>query len=121
MNKYRLKKEAVPFFKSDLATSIIDYDIWVNQYNIDPKALEEVAPMYIKYGIPLGESGNSLSGWNELGKHFHFTIYFPNVEYSESDKFGNGRIVRELMDKIQVNINNFYEEFANKEIDLEDN
>lgn len=114
MNKYRLKKEAVPFFKENLATSILDYSTWVDSYNVDPEALEKVEPMYIKYGISTGENSSNLSGWDEDGKHFHFTIYFPDVKYSESDKFGNGKIVRELMDKIQNNINDFYEQFANK-------
>lgn len=112
--KYRLKPEAVPFFKKDLSTSIYDLSTW-KQYQVDVEALEKVEDTYIKYGIPMSKSGDSLSGWSEKdGAHFHFTIHYPSVKYCEYDKFSNGKHTRELMNKIQNTINYFYSDFVNE-------
>ena len=48
MKKYRLKKEAVPFFVDKLATAIYDWDVW-QKYNVDDKALDEVEDARIEY------------------------------------------------------------------------
>lgn len=61
MKKYRLKKEAVPFFVDKLATAIYDWDVW-QKYNVDDKALEEVEDARIEYGIKTSESGATLGG-----------------------------------------------------------
>ena len=37
MKKYRLKKEAVPFFKKELATGVKDWETWTKTYNVDEK------------------------------------------------------------------------------------
>jgi len=39
MKNYRLKKEAVQFFKKDLATTICTMDTW-NKYGVDTTALD---------------------------------------------------------------------------------
>lgn len=113
MKNYRLKKEAVPFFKENHATSIYDFEVWQG-LQVDLKALEEVQPSYLTYGhlnLKDRRSG-SLSGWSgEDGKHFYFTIHFPSVKFMESDKFGNGKIVRELMNRIQHQIDIFYQDY----------
>ncbi len=115
MKKFRLKPEAVPFFKKDLATSILTYDFW-ETIGIDINALEEVNEPYIVYGhanIKENYSSSSLAGWSEKdGSKFHFTIHFPGVKFMENDKFSNGKTVRTLMDKIQRNIDNFYSDFT---------
>ena len=112
MKLYRLKKEAVPFFKKDEAARIYPIDIW-DSLKVDIEALEVVEEMYINYGIKTSKIASDLGGWDEDGSHFHFTIVFPSVKYCEHDKFTNGKMVRNLMDKIQNQINYFYQEFVN--------
>ncbi len=115
MKKYRLKKEAVPFFNEKHACGVHSFDFW-ESLNVDEKALEEVKPVYISYGNKTGDSSSSLCGWaNGKGSRFEFTIHFPSVKYMEFDKFSKGKVVRKLMDKIQNNINGFYAEFINEE------
>lgn len=120
MKYYRLKKEATPFFKEDLATRVEMNDVW-ERLNVDKNALEEVLPAFLQYGHCTaskekdGYSSSSLSGWSkDEGKYFHFTIHFPSVKFMESDKFGKGRVVRELMDRIQYDVDNFYKQFLNE-------
>lgn len=112
MEQFRLKKEATQFFAEKLATQICSYDTW-EKYGVDMNALEKVEDTYITFGHYMSENANSLSGWDiKNGSHFHFTIKFPSVKFMEHDKFQNGRMVRELMNKIQNNINRFYSEFV---------
>lgn len=117
MRKFRLKKEAVPFFKEEHAKAIYDWSTW-EHLQVDDRALEEVEDAYLSYGMKSGESSSSLCGWNaERGAEFNFTIHFPSVTYQEHDKFSKGRTVRDLMDRIQKEVNNFYLDFANKKTD----
>lgn len=44
--KLQTKKRGKPFFKEKLATEIHSLDVW-ESYHVDPKALEEVKPMFI--------------------------------------------------------------------------
>lgn len=116
--KYRLKKEAVPFFKENLATSVYSLDVW-EKYHVDTKALEEVKPLFITFGIPFkyGKfNSHTLGGWSQEDRTmFHFTIHFPSVQYCEHSKFSKGKTIRELMDKIQGELDSFYEDFVNDE------
>ena len=118
MKNYRLKKEATPFFKEKHATSIYSYDTW-ESLGVDQKALEEVEPAYLTFGHrDLKNTGSMLCGWDgDKGSHFHFTILFPSVKMREHDKFSNGKVVRELMNRIQRNINDFYSDFLNEELE----
>ena len=85
--------------------------------DVAPAALEEVEPMFVKYGIKRSECSSTLGGWSkEEGTSFEFTIHFPSVTFYEHDKFTNGRMTRELMDRIQRQINNFYEQFVDGNI-----
>lgn len=116
MKKYRLKKEAVPFVKEDHATKIYPFDTW-DSLGIDIKALEEVEPCYISHGTKRDDTTTTLGGWNSKeGTTFEFSLHFPSVTFYEHDKFSKGRITRELMDRIQRNINNFYEQFCDGEL-----
>lgn len=116
MKKYRLKKEAVPFVLEKHATKIYDLDVW-NDIGIDIKALDEVEPMYISHGKKTSDISATLGGWSgNEGTTFEFTIHFPSVTFFEHDKFTKGRMTRELMDRIQRNINNFYEQFVDGEL-----
>lgn len=119
MKKYRLKKEAVPFFRKDLATAVRDWVTWTKTYNVDEKALEEVEDCFVSYGFET-KTGTSLCGWvnpdsnNEKtrkGAHFHFTIHFPSMKNQEYDLFSKGKLSRDLMDRIQNVLNQFYSEF----------
>lgn len=118
MKKYRLKKEAVPFFKESLANDIYDWETW-QSLQVDDKALEEVGDPFIKYGhwykLESGTPAGVTSGWDKEGSHFHFTIHFPSVKFGQHDKFSNGRVVRGLMDRIQSIIDNHYRDFNNSE------
>lgn len=120
MNNYRLKQNATPFFKENLATQIKTYDVWVDTYHVDPKALEKVEDAYIDYGQKTSISSSNLCGWsndeslsnNPKGSHFHFTLYFPSVKFREHDQFNKGRITRKLMDEFQSVANRFFLKFA---------
>jgi len=113
MKKYRLKKEAVPFFADKLATSIGDYDFW-NNYNVEDKALEEIEDVYIDYGIKKTKYAD-LCGWSEDGWNFCFTVRFPSMKYHEHDLFCKGKMVRDLMNRLQYEANRFMEDFYNGE------
>lgn len=114
MKKYRLKKEAVPFFKKDLATNILSYDTW-KDLKVDDNALEEVEDAYITFGhCDRKNRSSTLCGWGgEDGSHFHFTLIFPSTKFHEHDKFTKNRSTRELMDEIQVVVNRYYQSFNN--------
>lgn len=116
MKQYRLKKEAVPFFKVKYSTAIHPFDVW-DSIGIDMVALEEVSKAYITYGHKKKENEtNSLSGWSQdNGAYYHFTIHFPSMKYYENDRFENGKMIRRLMDKIQDRLDNFYSDFVNEE------
>ena len=117
MKKYRLKKEAVQFFEEKTATKILSLFEWELR-QVDINALEEVQPVYLTYGVPFSENVTTTSGWNkDKGSHFHFTINFPSSDYKRHDEFTNGRMVRELMDKIQNELDYFNEKFSSIEND----
>ncbi len=107
MNKFRLKKEATPFFKDKLASEINDFDVWTKHYNVDENALEEVEDVVIVRGHKFDDgNGSSLGGWDSKnGTELKFTIYFPSLSFYENDKFTKGRSVRELMDRLQAAAN----------------
>ena len=115
MNNYRLKKEAVKFFKEKYATEINTLGVW-EDIGIDIVALEEVEKAYLTFGHKdLENKSSSLSGWNsEMGSHFHFTLHFPSAKYKEHDKFSNGKILRKLLNKFQEQVDYFYSNFDNK-------
>ena len=120
MSKYRLKKEAVPFFSDKMATAICDWNIW-QKYNVDDKALEEVEEARIEYGIKTSACGATLGGWShDDGMELCFTIVFPSMKYQEHDKFSKGKMVRELMNRLQIETNRFVEEFYNEDKQEED-
>lgn len=41
MSMWRLKKDAVPFFKQELATTVKDFDFW-SKLGLDQNAIEKV-------------------------------------------------------------------------------
>lgn len=116
MKRYRLKKEAVQFFLEKHATKIDEYDVW-ERLSVDVKALEEVKETYLDFGHKKSETVTDLSGWDEKGSRFHFTIHFPSVKFREHDEFSKGVIIRELMNKIQENVSDFYAQFLTNEVD----
>jgi stress-induced morphogen len=122
MKRYRLKKEALAFFKEDLATNVMELHAWKENYHVDEKALEEVKPAYVTFGFK-ENNGSTLSGWSNkdhnrehVGSHFHFTVHFPSTSFQEHDKFAQGRVVRELMDRIQSDLDQFYVKFENETV-----
>jgi hypothetical protein len=119
MDKYRLKKEAVPFFRRELTYAVLSWDTWTKTYNVDHSALEEVEDCFVSYGFET-KTGTSLCGWGnpdsnnektKKGAHFHFTIHFPSMKNQEYDLFSKGKLSRDLMDRIQNVLNQFYSEF----------
>lgn len=124
---HRLKKEALKFFKEDLACKIMNPQEWKNLYNIDEEALEEVSKPIITFGIETSESLVSLSGWSNPennaihaqkleGAHFCFTIHFESMKNQEYDKFSKGRMMREFMERIQKEADQYFQQFLMGEI-----
>lgn len=113
MKQYRLKKEALPFFVEKHATAIYSLDIW-KELSVDERALDEVKEPVIYYGheSPKPPKASWLAGWDENGTHLHFTILFPSVKFQEHDKFTNGRLIREMMDRINTAIRYHYDGFV---------
>lgn len=114
MKMYRLKPEAVPFFAEKMATGIYSEEVWEN-HNIDMKALEEVKPIFLTFGHEQKRETytcGTLGGWDKDGGKFHFTVNFPSLKYQEFDKFNKGRPVREMMEKIQKQLDYFYQQFV---------
>lgn len=113
MKKYRLKKEALPFFKNELRNKIEYLHEW-DKHKVDVYALEEVEPVHIMYGHS-NESQNynytSLSGWDEKGTKLHFTIVFPSFDFRQNDVFTKGASIRDLMNEMQELVNEFVDEF----------
>ena len=118
MKQFRLKKEAVPFFRKECATQILDLETW-KEYQVDIQALEVVEDACVYYGGTNGKF-KSLCGWSDPetnedgGAHFIFTIRFPSVKIQEYDEFSNGKIIRELMDKIQQEVSWFFNDYKNQ-------
>jgi hypothetical protein len=111
---YRLKKEAVPYFKDELATRIYSGETW-KSYHVDKKALEQVEDAYIEAGIKASTVDN-FCGWRadtnlDRGSTFCFSIRFPSMKFEEYAKFSKGKIMRELMNRMQNEINTFYRGF----------
>lgn len=120
MKRYRLKNDAIKFFVEKLSTEVMELDSWKTLYCVDEKALEEVKPAYVTFGFKENAS-STLSGWSNpehnvghVGSHFHFTIHFPSTKFHEHDKFSKGRVVRELMDRIQSDLDHFYQKFESQ-------
>lgn len=116
MKQYRLKKEALPFFLEKHATAIYPLDTWKTELSVDANALEEVKEPVIYYGQvnPKSPISSWLGGWDENGTHLHFTIVFPSMQFQEHDRFTNGRMIREIMDKINSSIQYHYNSFVTK-------
>lgn len=119
MKKYRLKKEAVPFFADKMATAIADWDVW-QKYNVDDKALEEVEDARIEYGIQTSEISRDLCGWDEKGTKLRFTIVFPSIKHYEHDRFSKDKMVRELMNNLQREANRFMNDFYQGDFENKD-
>ena len=118
MKQYRIKPEAVQFILEKHATAIYDLNTW-NDMCIDIKALEEVKPAQLTYGHNSEDQAScSLGGFDKRGAKFHFTVTFPSVKYSEYNKFSKGRVIRELMDRIQSEVDSFYQDFINDKMDV---
>ena len=107
--KFRLKKEALPFFEEKYATSIYDYETW-NSLKVSQNALEKVEPVFITYGIKDSDQMNSTSGWSsenykDKGSRFHFTVNIPSHNNDEYRAFAKENNIRNLLDEIQQLIN----------------
>lgn len=118
MTMWRLKKEAVPFFKEKLATQVKSWDFW-EKLELDERSLEKVENPIITYGHAMEKEGGYASAWlggwssdgKSKGERFHFTIQFPSVQMYEHEKFSNGKHIRALMDRIQSEAESWYREF----------
>jgi len=64
MENYRLKKEAVKFFKECHATRIYPLDTW-KKMEVDMNALEKVEDCHLCYGRKMGDTGATLNGWSQ--------------------------------------------------------
>lgn len=101
MKLYKLKKEAVPFFKDEYKSIIKPLEVWARN-RIEIQALQEVPPVYLTFGFKKGES-NYLCGWDSKDggeSHFHFTIHVPLCTHNEHEDFKSSGCIRVLMDKL---------------------
>lgn len=114
MKLYRLKKEAVPYFKEKHATAIYSYETW-EKLGIDDNALEEVKAVYLSCGHKINDISSTLSGWDKDGAHYEFTIHFPSMKFREYEVLSKGRMMRELMNEIESVINRSQEQFLNEQ------
>jgi len=58
-----------------------------------------------------------LGGWDEKEKsHLHFTLCFPDIEYRDHERFTQETLLRDLMDRIQNEVNEFYNSFLSTKI-----
>ena len=128
----RLKKEARPFFKEELAREVYDFDTWTKTYNIDENALEEVKEPFVTYGHKTSDSCSTLGGWSNPeneeckknksgGGTFYFAIHFPSMKFEEYDRFSKGRLIAGLMDRIQRAADSYFTQFVSGEIDKNGN
>lgn len=121
MTAWRLKPEAVPYFKEELAYALKEYDFW-KKMGVDERAIERIDDPVISYGHlhsnEKGYASSSLSGWSsdeeKQGSHFHFTIRFPSTRHFEHDRFSNGKHIRELMNQLQYEIHQWHMQFCDK-------
>lgn len=117
MKQYRLKKEAYPFFSDKVSKEIASMAFWIKQ-NVNETALEEVEDINVSYGHvhhDFESKHTSLAGWSQDGSRLHFTINFPSIKFVEHDKFTKGRHIRDLMNIIQEDVNQFYINFLMNE------
>lgn len=129
----RLKKEARPFFKEELARRVLDFDEW-KKYNIDENALEEVEEVFITYGNKRYSKYSSNNIYEDLGMWANpdndenkkngkagatlcFTMHFPSCNWEDHDRFMKGRLVAGLMDRLQRAADNYFKEFVSDELD----
>lgn len=128
----RLKKEARPFFKEELARKIMNFDEW-KDYKVDENALEEVEEVFITYGNKRYSKYSSnvsedLGCWcnpendeykknGTAGATLCFSIHFPSCKWEEHDRFMKGRMVAGLMDRLQSAADNYFKQFVADEID----
>lgn len=113
MKKYRLKKEAIPYFRTKLATTIWDYSQW-QEIGVDNVALEEVEPCHIEYGHRTGSDTKRLSGFDsDDGGRFRFTIVFPSMKHKEYNEFSKGKLMGDLMRHMQELANRYFEDYVN--------
>lgn len=83
---------------------------------MDEKALEEVEPVVIEYGQKTSETTGNLGSWcAEKGQELCFTLRFPSIKFYEHNQFAKGRVVRELMNRLQSEANSFMLDFMNLE------
>ena len=129
----RLKKEARPFFKEELARKVLDFDEW-KKYYIDENALEEVEEVFITYGNKRYSKYSSnniyedLGMWanpdndehkknGEAGATLCFSMHFPSCNWEDHDRFMKGRLVAGLMDRLQSAADNYFKEFISDKLD----
>ncbi len=129
----RLKKAARPFFKEELARSVMNFDDW-KELNVDENALEEVEEVFITYGNKRyskysgGNIYEELGMWanpdndeykknGEAGAILCFSMHFPSCTWEDHDKFMKGRMVAGLMDRLQSAADDYFKQFVSDELD----
>ena len=120
MDKYRLKKEAVPFFNEKLASEIHPYKFWEDK-NIDFNALELLIETYIESGHYDSKHTKSICGWKSKDSdtgmssaRFHFTAYINGIENLDYNNINNERSIRDLMDQLNNALDDWYQDFQRR-------
>jgi hypothetical protein len=116
---FRLKKEAVPFFKKRFAAKIKPFDFW-DSHKIDMAALEEVKTPYISFGHVWNDSTTKLARWcSKNGSEIHFTLNFNGMSMQEHDLFTDENNIRNLMEHVEESMVAFYFNKISDDIDAE--
>jgi hypothetical protein len=92
---YKLNPDARRFFDEKFHTQVKELKWW-NEQGIPVNILDEMPAVYLTFGHERDNS-TALSGWDNNGAHFHFTIKIADM----SSESYNKTIVPAIMDEIQ--------------------
>ena len=113
MKKFRLKRDAVPFFNKKYTTEVQEFDVW-KSWKIDINALEEVESVFMTYGHKTSENVNSMCEWgNKDGAKFFFTLNLPTMSRGQFEAFKQPKVLRQFMNDCQKTANIYFEGLDN--------
>ncbi len=113
MKKFRLKRDAVPFFNEKYAAEVQEFYVW-ESWKIDINALEEVENVFMTYGHKTSKNATSLCEWgNKDGAKFFFTLHLPTMNKRQYENFKQPKAIRQFMNDCQEMANIYFEGLDN--------
>lgn len=109
MEKYRLKKEALPFFDEKYHCQIGDLKYW-NCHDINRNAIEKVENCRVEYGHIKDIGTTQLCGWrsSEAECHFNFRVVVPDSTSDLYQRLRRDDAIRDIMNVIQNDLNLYF-------------